>query len=234
MGSRRTASFGGESAVFWSGIGIRIAGDSSMRRFVGVVFYLLAIIFFIDAILRTYVEGFRPAQLPSYVLGVIFLAIGSTLIRRRTSQAEASNGPGGKPADFETVQAEVAAKLPAKCELLLLSFYGREAAERGDMIVIGEDDRNKLCVYKRDGHVCSVDESGELPSRFVNSSIDQLSQFLTEFERTVNRPKAASDEEREQRAQALRERLQAIDSGALDSPATWWSAVLEELEDGRR
>ncbi len=211
----------------------KLAGIA-IRKLVGILFYLLAIAFFTDVILGVYVVGFRAWQLPVFGLGVLTLAIGSTLLRRPTTGTEADRGRSAKPTDLESARAEVAAKLPAKYDALSLSFYGSAATAFGDMIVIGDDHGARLCVYSGDGHIRSINEDELQPSRFVNSSIDQLSRFLAEYERVVSDgPKASSDEERIGCIQDLRARLQSIDPAAFAKPENWWPAVLEHLDEGR-
>lgn len=204
-----------------------------MRKLAGLFLCILSLAYLIDSILGAYVQGLRVRQLPVFALGVLLLAVGSNLLRRPGSKEKGSHAPAAARTDLESVRAALTAKLPAKYDLLMLTFHGQEATQTGDMIVIGDDDSNKLCLYSRDGHIRSVDETGQYPSRFVNSSIDQFAGFLAEFERVSNQPKAATAEERTNRIHELRATLQTIDFAALNSPATWWSNVLDQMQNDR-
>ena len=122
--------------------------------------------------------------------------------------------------DLATIRELVAATLPTKYEPLLLTFYGHEAREAGDDVIIGDDYGTELHLVP-DGSVVSIDPEGRLPRRFVNCSVEQLAQFLHVVSGT-----ARSDDERERE---MWRKLAEIDPRAFADEGNWWAIVLEQV-----
>lgn len=134
--------------------------------------------------------------------------------------------------DLQSVRAETAARLPAEVPPLLLTFYGMASQQVGNVVVIGDDYGAKLHLDLITGRIDAVAEAGDLPTRFMNSSIAQLAGCLAEYERAATqRPQAATDEARLALIDTLRLQFAAIDPAALADPENWWATILEQQED---
>ena len=114
----------------------------------------------------------------------------------------------------------MAARLPPTYEPLLLTFYGHEARDTGDSVIIGDDYGTELHVIT-DGTVLSVDPKGQLPMRFVNSSIELLAEFVDVVSET--------DRSHDERERAMWHTLAALDPPAFADEQNWWAVVLEEV-----
>jgi hypothetical protein len=136
--------------------------------------------------------------------------------------------------DLDMVRNLAASKLPAKHEPLLLTFYGKEATQRGYLVAIGcEDYGGTLYVDTRDGHIQTIDDEGQLLSRFVNSSVGQLADCMAEYESSIARRLQTSTEAEDRRlVQEFRDKLKAIDPAVFNDSENWWAVILEQQEDG--
>ncbi|WP_435016439.1 SUKH-4 family immunity protein [Tundrisphaera sp. TA3] len=135
--------------------------------------------------------------------------------------------------DLAAIGAEVALKLPEQYEPLLLTFYGVRTRTKGQFAVIGDDEGTEFCIEPSTGSVLSIDFEGQVPTRFVNSSIGQLSRFVDGYADYARRVGLVqSEEEAAAMVRELRERLLLIDAGAFETPECWWTLVLEQAEDG--
>jgi hypothetical protein len=135
--------------------------------------------------------------------------------------------------DLAVVRAEVALKLPERYEPLLLTFYGVLTRTKGRFAVIGDDEGTEFCIDPSVGSVLSIDFEGQVPTRFVNSSIGLLARFVQSYADYAGRVgRAQSEEEAAALVRDLRERLSIIDARAFETPECWWSLVLEQAEDG--
>jgi hypothetical protein len=122
--------------------------------------------------------------------------------------------------DLTEIRESVAASLPLKYEPLLLTFYGHNAREAGDNVIIGDDYGTELHLTA-DGAVVSIDAEGNLPTRFVNSSIARLAQFL----QVVSHSERSDDEhERE-----MWRKLAGLDPPAFADEENWWAVILEQV-----
>jgi hypothetical protein len=129
-----------------------------------------------------------------------------------------------RPTDLDEIRELVATRLPRSYDPLLLTFYGRDAREvNGGEILIGNDYGTELRVRSADGVVLSVDPQGKLPTRFVNSGVEQLARFL-EVVSAVDR-----GDDRDGGKRSMRDRLRAIDPPAFADAENWWSLVLEQV-----
>lgn len=125
-----------------------------------------------------------------------------------------------------------ATALPVEFEPLLLTFYSTPRS--GDIgLAIGTDERTQIVVDQETGVVESIDPDGELPTRFVNSSIDHLASCIEAFATYIEVVRETDDDSRIAEAcEALRECLAAVDPASTAGPDNWWSLVLEQVDDG--
>src|ERR1044071_4009094 len=72
----------------------------------------------------------------------------------------------------------VASRLPSRYEDLKLTFYCQDCRPDGDHVVIGNDYGTDLAVRLSDGAIFSIDPKQKLPTRFMNSGIQQLARFI--------------------------------------------------------
>jgi hypothetical protein len=134
--------------------------------------------------------------------------------------------------NLQLVEAAVT-RLPESYEPLLLTFYRAPLEVVEGAVVIGTDDGAELRVDLADGRVSSVDPEGDLPSRFVNSSMDQLADAIAAYRDHAARVcDVIDDDEAIRLVQELRRRLEAMDAGAISDPDGWWSLILEQAEHG--
>ena len=125
------------------------------------------------------------------------------------------------------------AGLPDRYEPLLLTFRLASAFPRGEYLVIGDDEGTDLCVRQSDGAVLAVDPEGHLPTRFINADVRKLALCIASYERYRLALEGLGSEEGELAAvTALEREIAAIDPAALEDPENWWSAILEQAEDG--
>jgi hypothetical protein len=89
-----------------------------------------------------------------------------------------------------------------------------------------------LCIDEgAGGRVIEIDLEGRVPTRLVNSGVEQLGAFLLAFARSKVR-EDMSDEENAQYVRRLKADLLKVDPQALSSPDHWWPQVLEQMESG--
>jgi len=138
---------------------------------------------------------------------------------------------GEGPADLRRIAA-AAARLPAKYAPLCLSFYGEPFRVADGAGVIGSDEGTELRVDFASGHVMSVDPRGELDTRFVNSSVDQLAAAIACYDEYAGLVRGADDEAASHLVQDLSRRLSVIDAAATAKPDAWWVMILEQAQDG--
>ena len=132
--------------------------------------------------------------------------------------------------DVAELRALIANRLPSSYKALQLTFYGQRSQQNGEHLVIGDDYGTELRARLIDGAVYSTDPEGTLPTRFVNSGIEQLARFIEVYRSYAGRAK--SDAEVAPFAQRMRNELAAIDPTAFGDPENWWAVVLEQVEDG--
>jgi hypothetical protein len=122
----------------------------------------------------------------------------------------------------------VASRLPRRYEQLKLTFYAQECRPKGEHVVIGDDYGTDLCVRLSDGAVYSIDPQGELPTRFMNSGIQQLARLIEVSESFSDSPVTDT----EILSRQMREALAQIDPKAFAHPENWWAVVLEQMACG--
>jgi len=95
---------------------------------------------------------------------------------------------------------------------------------------IGDDYGTKLVLDERE-QVWSLGD-GELPLRFVGSSLAAVVLFLGLYASQMPALKKASDEVASGLIDELRKEFRAADSAALANAENWWSVVLEQVALG--
>jgi hypothetical protein len=131
------------------------------------------------------------------------------------------------------ISAIIAARLPSRYEPLLLNFYGDSVRESGNLIIFGDDYGTNICLKLEDGCIYSVDQENELPTRFVNTSVELLAPCLLAHRRYASDvTKSHSEGEQLQAVSKLREELISIDSKVFTNPENWWAVALEQIGDG--
>jgi hypothetical protein len=97
--------------------------------------------------------------------------------------------------------------------------------------VVGRDERCLFCM-DADGCLWLVDPDGQLPTRFVDSSMQQFGAILSAFQRVwANRQDAGEDEAAEATAE-LTAAIAGLDPHALNDPDSYWPVLLEQMRDG--
>jgi hypothetical protein len=118
---------------------------------------------------------------------------------------------------LEEIRRLTVSCLPRKFALMQLSFYGDDSERDGEYVIIGDDYGSNLCVRLSDGTVWAIDPRGEMPTRFVNSSIQHLSKC-------IEATKTVTD------AKGLRGALAKSDPEALSREENWWACWVEDAE----
>lgn len=100
---------------------------------------------------------------------------------------------------------------------------------------IGVDTATTICLDERDnGRIYAVDIDGNIPTRFMNSSVPQLAEFLLVFRNGagVELPQLASEEELEASALALEHEFRRIDPSVFSDEDNWWPLIVTQRRDG--
>lgn len=100
---------------------------------------------------------------------------------------------------------------------------------------IGVDTATTICLDEQDnGHIYAVDIDGTIPTRFMNSSVPQLAEFLLVFRSGagITLPKLASEENLEASAHALEEQFRRIDPAVFGDEDNWWPLIVMQRRDG--
>ena len=113
--------------------------------------------------------------------------------------------------------------IPDDYEPLLLTFHEVQFVDGA--FVVGSDGASRLELDKI--RIFSRDPQGELPTRFVNSSIAQLQSCIN-----AHRAYAESANEEDAAADTLADAIGNIDRKCLADPENWWAVVVEQTRDG--
>ena len=108
---------------------------------------------------------------------------------------------------------------------------GRSVHQGVDGHVIGKDEAT-VFVVAQDGSVWSIDPTGVLPQRFVNSSTACLAIFLADLPPLWRTLDGVNDDEVEPIVNKLVLRLQSVDPPALGDADTYWAVVVEQIRLG--
>ena len=134
--------------------------------------------------------------------------------------------------DVNSIESAVE-RLPPEYEPLLLTFYRPPLRVVRGRAVIGTDGGTELHVVPSKGDVVSVAPHGDSPSRFVNSSVEQLARSVAAYARYAQRVAGVDDEAAARRlVDQLRREIAGIDTAATADPEAWWSLILEQADDG--
>jgi hypothetical protein len=129
--------------------------------------------------------------------------------------------------------AHSAAKLPPRFEPLLLTFHDAPRWLDDDCAVLGSDERTELRVEADSGRVLSVDPYGEVPTRLVNSTIEQLVRCIDAYRDYASAVLGAPDEPTARGVAAgLSQTLADIDPAAVADPEAWWALIVEQAHQG--
>ena len=108
---------------------------------------------------------------------------------------------------------------------LLLTFYN-EPRRDGTWSVIGDDYGTELRVDAT-GSVYSIDPSGRLITRFVNSSEENLARFIAAHK---NFNKSHTDKTADLVAvDSFHKQLEVMDPMAFSNEENWWAVVVEQM-----
>lgn len=115
--------------------------------------------------------------------------------------------------------------IPDDYEPLLLTFHEVQFVD--DAFVVGSDGAARLELVKT--RIYSRDPQGEMPTRFVNSSIAQLQSCIH-----AHRAYAESvrDDDVGAAAATFADAVRSIDAKCLANPENWWAVVVEQTRDG--
>ena len=112
-----------------------------------------------------------------------------------------------------------------------LSFIGLSfklpVYTEGDFYIIGVDYEDKIGVSHSDHFVYSLSES----TLFINSSLNQLIDCLLFFTKNFDFQEEYSDTLRLEKLKTIKRHFLKIDTPCLDQN-TWWSYILEQVEEG--
>jgi len=97
---------------------------------------------------------------------------------------------------------------------------------------IGTDGGTQICLAVGSGEVVAVDVAGQLPDRFVNSTIQQFIGCLGLFRMHSQRIQGLPYDEIDRMVPAFEESVRSIDPKALAECENWWSVILEQMRDG--
>jgi SUKH-4 immunity protein len=138
---------------------------------------------------------------------------------------------GRHSVNLHLVEAAVTT-LPQSYEPLLLTFYRPPLKVVEGAAVIGTDEGSEFRIDLASGRVSSVDPKGVLPSRFVNSTINQLADAIAAHREYASRVCNVDEADASRVVQELRRRLTVADAAATSDPEAWWSLILEQAKNG--
>ena len=96
-----------------------------------------------------------------------------------------------------------------------------------DFYIIGVDYEDKIGINSKNDFVYSLSDT----ILFINSSLKQLIDCLLFFKETFNFEKEYTNTLRFEKIKVIRNHFLKIDKQCL-SENTWWSYILEQVEDG--
>lgn len=99
-------------------------------------------------------------------------------------------------------------------------------------LVMAEEREQKLCLDMEGGKIFLIDARNELPTRFVNSNIESLLEFIKDYEEAKGEFLEATEGKINNILTALHQRFSSKDPQALEDEESWWSVVLEQTEQG--
>jgi len=121
---------------------------------------------------------------------------------------------------------------------LLFHFFKRSDAfsiwnyEGHRYLALAEERGQKLCLDLDTGNIFVVDSRNELPTRFVNSDIESLVEFIQAYSQAKDLFLKGPEERVAKILSELRMRFSDKDRKALEGDENWWSIILEQTEQG--
>lgn len=100
-----------------------------------------------------------------------------------------------------------------------------------EYLVLGDDYGTKLCAELTSENIFSVDVEGELPTRYINSSIENFILFIMIFEQ-YQKSLDEDEDENMNKLSELQSTFNKYDKAALDGEENWWSVIIEQIDDG--
>ncbi len=97
-------------------------------------------------------------------------------------------------------------------------------------VIVGNDYECLIGVHKESGYVFSL-QVEEKKVVLINSSIALLEEFISLFGGGIDLNEKYSEGKRFAQVKRLRDTFHSLDRNALQEK-TWWSLILEQVEDG--
>ena len=115
--------------------------------------------------------------------------------------------------------------IPNDYEPLLLTFHDVRLVDGAS--VIGDDSGGRL---ELDGdRIFSRDPAAQLPTRFVNSSMQQLQSCIDAHRVYAD---TVRDDDDGAAAVVFADAIRGIDAECFADPENWWAVVVEQIRDG--
>lgn len=99
-------------------------------------------------------------------------------------------------------------------------------------LILGDDYGTNIGMNMASGEIFSIPDQGNLPIRFINSTIKSFVIFLQLYTEAASEIKKGTEEEIKTTANSLREKFIDIDNRALANGENWWSLITEEMNHG--
>jgi hypothetical protein len=99
-------------------------------------------------------------------------------------------------------------------------------------LVLAEERGQKLCLNLDTGNIFIIDARNELPTRFVNSNIESLVEFIKDYTQAKDAFLQAPEASITNSLSELHMRFSNKDPQALEDEESWWPVVLEQTEQG--
>ena len=125
-------------------------------------------------------------------------------------------------------------RISTDSELVTLYAKPKKTRIAGESLLqIGDDFGTALCLRPGADAVWSIDRKGELPTRFVNSSIPAMLAFISlHKKRSIEMDETASEAEFQKVVDDLANEYDKLDAAALANRENYWSVILEQTRDG--
>lgn len=100
-----------------------------------------------------------------------------------------------------------------------------------EYLILGDDYGSKLCAELSDETIQAVYDEDDLPTRYINSSIENFLLFIMIFEQ-YQLSLDEDENENMKKLSALQSTFNEYDSTALNYEENWWAVIIEQIEDG--
>jgi len=120
---------------------------------------------------------------------------------------------------------------------VLINFYGLDIVQEQLLLdesffIIGDDFGTKIAISNNENEIYSIDITGELPKRFINSGIKELMKFLGVYIKHLPQLQEVDDDEVEVLLSTLKKAFLDVDPKAMEDEDSWWRVILEQHEIG--